>query len=91
MSETNNTKKTEKKDRKTLGDRYNALKHKVMANKAGRVTVRVLKGVIYGAGVTAGYIIGKKTVKPTVVYIEKTEEPEEAPAEEEKEETETEA
>ena len=79
----------------SLMDRAKHLKDKVMANKIGRTAVRVVKGAAVGAVGFFGYEVGKKSVKPTFVYVEpekpESAEPaaeEETPAEINEEETE---
>ena len=76
----------------TMVDRAKHLKDKVMATKVGRTVVKVGKAAAITAVGIFGYELGKKSVKPTMVYVEpmKSEDvpeetAEEAPAEEEKE------
>ena len=76
------------KAKKTLRQRISNLRHKVMANKHGHRIVRATEGILgVGAGAVGGFLIGRKTAKPTIVYVEPVKDNEE-PAEEEKPEEE---
>ena len=90
------TKKPEKK-KNLLVRLYDGAQRTILSirsTKAGRATIRVVKGAAIGMGLYGSYRLGKKSVKPTVVTIEPVapeEEPtESAPAEEPEEETELE-
>lgn len=76
----------EKPPKKSLKVRIVSAFHSFRSKPIGRWTVRVAKGAgLLGVGI-GGYALGRKSVKPTTVYIthDEPEEPEaeEAPAEE---------
>lgn len=70
-----------KPKKKPLKERIVCAYHSFRAKPIGKWTVRVAKGAgLLGVGI-GGFEIGRKSVKPTVVYIEHNEEEtEEAPA-----------
>lgn len=54
----------------SLLERAKHIKDKVMANKIGNAVVKIAKGAAVAGVGLFGYEIGKKSVKPTFVYVE---------------------
>ena len=84
MSEQNNQENivvtVEEPEKPGFLDKCRMVRDKVMANKFGRIAVRGLKAVTGAGIIIMAFKAGKKSVKPTTVYIEKL--PAETPAEE---------
>ena len=80
----------QEKVKMTIGTRIMKARDRVLASKAGRITVKVLKIAGLGGLAYASFEAGKKSVKPTTIYIKEGVTEDENPVEDPEPETEEE-